>query len=703
MVSLHRPTIMVSLARFAVVILLVSIAESAHAEHVVNLTGSWQFAIDPTNRGEKLGWQTPPEEWNGQTYVKATGWDIVQVPHCWNVDPRYQYTGTAWYRKTPKLPKFSSGSVARLILEGVFYRCRVWVNGSLAGSHEGGYTPFEIDVSKLVRPGEYNFIVLEVDNSWDDSTMPGSIPGPLPRHQVYPWWNYGGIRRPVKLVVHEPVFPQRQRIVTKQTEEGRGVEIELTTWVRNATDQDTAVELNWTLVTPDGLQFDPRVTANSSGRTIPAGTCQPISLQTTLPLDQVKLWSLNAPQLYRSKVSITAEGLELEDRFGIRFLEISNGEFRLNGEPIRIAGANRVMDHPIHGSSDPPDVVQQDVALLQDAHLRFSRLQHYPVSESLLDWADERGLLIIAEAGNWQFPPSHLSSPEMRATFQHQMREMVESAENHPSIIAWSVGNEYPSWSQEGVAWTRDMYEFTKSLDTTRPVTFAAIGGSLDHLGTKSENPESFDYVDFISINLYHGSTLGKNLDLLHSRWPNKPIFISEFGARSDFVSDETQRIERFREYLAPLSERPYVCGLGYWTLNDYRSRFPGTNPNGYRPWGLVDADRVPRELYKAMVDDLAPATIEIDTDSKTQLRVTIMAKKGFPQQTLDGFQLQLTLADSDESLLTVRCPTLRPGESKTLELALPADTHGEAFAIKAKLFNDYGYTAAQAISKVSP
>ncbi len=109
----------------------------------ISLDGAWRFAIDPIRRGEADGFATV-------AYDQANHWDQVEVPHVWSLDPRWPYTGAAWYRREFTAPPLA-GRHARLRFESVFARARVWLNGHLLGAHEGGYTPFSFDVGDALR------------------------------------------------------------------------------------------------------------------------------------------------------------------------------------------------------------------------------------------------------------------------------------------------------------------------------------------------------------------------------------------------------------------------------------------------------------------------------------------------------------------------------------------------------------------------
>lgn len=132
------------------------------------LLEDWRFAIDKNKVGEQQGWANPVYD--------DSAWTTVTVPHTWNVMSDYaDYSGLAWYRRAFTLPAESKAAHLRLRFEGVFYLARVWLNGQYLGEHEGGYTPFEFDVSDSVKPGEKNIIAVEVDNVRAADRIPANL------------------------------------------------------------------------------------------------------------------------------------------------------------------------------------------------------------------------------------------------------------------------------------------------------------------------------------------------------------------------------------------------------------------------------------------------------------------------------------------------------------------------------------------------
>lgn len=575
-----------------VAVAVLSSAGTAGATQLDLSGGGWTFALDPTDRGETTRWHEPDAAWDGAKPHARGGWDEVSVPHDFLSDVRYAYTGVAWYRRSFAVPADAhDGRTWRLQFDTVFQRCRVWLNGKFIGAHEGGYTPFEFSVGEQLQPGRQNFLVVAVDNRVKFRALPGARSGTTANAGQYPWLNYGGILGGVRLVAHAPVWIAGQKIATRNAGEGWDFSVRID--LRNDTGAARTGRVSAKVAGTDVmLAGDYRVDARSSTAVI---------LRTQVPRTKVRTWELAAPAVYESHVSIDTGAPANIATFGFRTIEVRDAQFLLNGRPVRWAGANRARGHPVHGGIDPDALVAQDMQLMKDAGLLFSRIQHTAPGRNLLDWADRHGMLLVLEVGMWGYISPDQASPELRALFEAEMRELVALARNHPSVVGWSLGNEYESWTPEGVAWTRDMAKFVKGLDATRPVTFAALGRALRELKDgKGLGEHAFDHVDYISLNIYFKpQDVPEFADQVHVRWPDKPVAITEFGLRADRVKDERERLEHLDEMLRHVAQRPWICGLSFWAFNDYASRYPGTGDDGYRRWGLVDEHRRPRALYE--------------------------------------------------------------------------------------------------------
>jgi beta-glucuronidase len=372
------------------------------------LLEDWRFAIDRDKAGEQQGWADPAYD--------DSAWTTVTVPHTWNVMPDHaDYSGLAWYRRAFTLPSESKAAHLRLCFEGVFFLARVWLNGQYLGEHEGGYTPFEFDVSNIAKPGERKIIAVEVDNqrAFD------RIPADLSSSWSFDWWNYGGIIRDVSLETTSAAFIARQQIVSVPhltgMDEADSAVITATLIVSNTSEHT----LNGTV--------QANLLDNANGQSVlnapvsvpvSAPADETTSVQITATLASPKLWHFDHPQLYRWSASLLAPDAQVLDThqvtIGIRSVELKDGQFYLNDEPVRLVGVNRHADYPGQGSAETVTAMTADYNDLKILNEVFSRPVHYPQAEFILDYADRHGILLIPEVPAWQLTEQQLSSQRMR-------------------------------------------------------------------------------------------------------------------------------------------------------------------------------------------------------------------------------------------------------------------------------------------------
>ncbi|MCF2500635.1 glycoside hydrolase family 2 protein [Dyadobacter chenhuakuii] len=617
--------------------------------NAIPLHGEWLFAMDPAEMGLK-------GKWYMDKLAESNRLDKVTVPHCFSSDPRFDhYTGTAWYRKTFAW-KPVAGKRVILHFDAAYYKTNVWLNNEKVGAHEGGYTPFSFDVTDLLKDGD-NLLAVSVNN---DTWKPGTIPGAKDNGNINDpfmgWLNYGGLVRPVYLTIEPEVYAENLKIDALPDLVKGTATLKTRIRIRNASKAAASPKVSYKVL------FDGKVipvNVKGMSESIPAGQTGFIEAEATLTAAQVKLWDLDEPNLYQLKVAVGEDSIA--SHFGIRKVEVKNAQLLLNGKSIRVGGGNRVVDYPGLGSVEPDWLIEKDFKLMKEAGMEFQRLTHYTPSEYFYDLADKHGMLIITEAGNWQLTPNQMDNDSMRAKFKSQFTEMAERDWNHPSVIAYSVGNEYLSEQPAGQKWTKDMIEFAKSLDPTRLYTFASM--RLNILPKKPED-EASQYVDFISTNTYGNHA--KVLDHIHSLYPGKPILVSEWGVRAD-AKEEAFQAQHITDLMVEFRKRPYVVGTSWWTYNDYQSRHHGTNANGYRPWGIVGPDRSFRAAYGVHQKEYSPVTIEkvgfkAGGQGQHLLTVRLTARGDFPARTIKGYKLKA-------NGLTIDLPEIKPGEAKEIDI----------------------------------
>jgi len=314
-------------------------------------------------------------------------------------------------------------------------------------------------------------------------------------------------------------------------------------------------------------------------------------------LRDAHLWSVRDPFLYDA--SIAVPGDELHSKIGVREIRVQGTQLLLNGKPVHLFGANRVGEDPTEGLRESDAIIQRDMSDMLADNMRMMRIAHYPQAPSLLDFADSYGMLLIAEAGNWNMSAWQMADPGIRSTWQKQMKEMMEQDWNHPSVIAWSVGNEYESFTKDGINWTRDMRAYTLGVDPTRLITFASR--FTPDPSVKSGKDEASQYSDFVSINIY--GNYAERFDHAHALYPDKPVFVTEFGKMGEPGVHDPERIKDITEAVTAMKARPWMIGGSLWTWADYRSLHRGTPASGIRYWGVVNIDREHRDSWQAVHD----------------------------------------------------------------------------------------------------
>jgi hypothetical protein len=346
-----------------------------------------------------------------------------------------------------------------------------------------------------------------------------------------------------------------------------------------------------------------------------------------------------------------------------------------------------------------------DFADLKRLNAVLSRPAHYPQADFVLDYADRHGLLLIPEIPAWQLTAAQMAQPHMRALAQQQLQEMITAHANHPSVWAWSVGNELESNTPSGHAFVGELVRIAKALDPTRPVSFAS-----NRLGARPW-ADATALADFVMMNAYYGTwggpkgELGPALDAVHATWPDKPVIISEYGFEPHWERDggpdapdpshyyaippevppdseaaDSQRQQLIQEQLAVHRRKPFVAGAIFWTYQDYRT------PRSYH-MGVVSAERDRRSSWSVLRDAYAPVVLEAvhlaPAVGSTQHATVALSTRGpveadLPVYTLREYWLEwaVTAPDSQPVFAQGRLPlpTLAPGAtwSETLVWARP-------------------------------
>ncbi|ELU01535.1 hypothetical protein CAPTEDRAFT_209288, partial [Capitella teleta] len=328
---------------------------------------------------------------------------------------------------------------------------KVFLNGQLVMEHKGGYTPFKADVSRYLKYGADNQLVVYVDSS-ERMEIP-------PFGYVVDYLTYGGIYREVWLEFTEQVIVENCHVRTRNVLNPEKL-LDLDLYLTNFAQQASTVDLEFSVLNEEQTihQFQETVALTGENN-------QRLNIQQAI--SGVELWDTENPNLYTLEVKIKDYGHVIDQasfRFGFRQVEFKTDGFFLNGNRLKIRGLNRHQSFPYVGYAMPKRAQQKDAEILkQELGLNTVRLSHYPQSDHFLDRCDELGLLVFNEIPGWQ----HIGEQGewWDTTLQH-VEEMICKDWNRPSIFIWGVRiNE----SEDCDALYQETNRLAKSLDDTRP------------------------------------------------------------------------------------------------------------------------------------------------------------------------------------------------------------------------------------------
>lgn len=415
-------------------------------EHWLSLNGVWQFEFDDANAGLDADWAAGDHKFNRN----------ITVPYCF--ESRLSGIGDTsfhpwtWYRRSVVVPAEWKGRRVLLHFGAVNYWSMVWVNGKLAGSHEGGNTPFSFDVTRLLQPGA-NIVTVRAHFPPTDRDIPRGKQFWEPKSKSIFYTRTSGIWQPVWM---EPVG------------------VSYLDHVKITPALEGAVRLEFAIARPQP-DLEIAASANFAGKPVASATSQANGAFATvrLSIDEPRLWSPASPNLYDVTLELRRAGVVLDrvqSYFGFRTVAAGHGRILLNGNSIFL---KMVLDQGYWPESilTPPtdEAIQYDIRTAQAMGFNGARKHQKVEDPRYLYWADHLGFLVSGEMANAQeFDDAYV------ARFTHEWTAAVERDYNHPSIVIWAPINE--SWGVPNLRDVRQqnhlksLYALTHSLDATRLV-----------------------------------------------------------------------------------------------------------------------------------------------------------------------------------------------------------------------------------------
>ena len=619
----------------------------AEGRKVESFNSGWSFKKAPAEK--ELAINAP--KWD-------KGWSEVEIPHTWNAkDMQVQansfYEGAAYYKKQYFFPAELKDKRVFLRFEGVGSCAEVFVNGMLATSHKGGYSAFACEISPLLKAGEENEIIVKADNK----SRPDVIPV---NHNLF--GVYGGIYRPVWLVVTEPCnisvtdCASAGVYVTQKNVSKKQADVKVKVKLDNGTLQPVPVTLQNTIYDQEGKQ----VATHSQSFELSAQGEQ--AYESSFTIKKPTLWQgRENPYLYKVVSRLIKDGQVIDEMvqpLGLRKYEIVAGKgFYLNGEKYPMYGVTRHQDWWGLGSALKNENHDFDLATIMDVGATTVRFAHYQQSDYLYSRCDSLGLIIWAE-----IPFVNRVTGQEAENCRNQLREMIRQSFNHPSIYVWGLHNEVYQPHQYTKELTQSLHDLAKTEDPDRYTVSVNGYGHMEH-------PVNL-VADIQGMNRYFGWYEKKIQDIkpwvenLEKEYPHQKLMLTEYGAdanlnhQTEYLGDALNWTKEFypetfatktHEYQwSVIAAHPYIIASYLWNTFDFcapmwvRGGVPARNMKG-----LVTFDRKIKKdsyfWYKAnwSKEPVLYLTQRRNWDrEKKETSVTVYSNIGTPKVYLNGKEL---------------------------------------------------------------
>lgn len=518
-------------------------------------------------------------------------WRSLDLPHDWAVELpfsgeashshgyktvgwKYPENSIGWYRKSFSIPESDLGRKISVQFDGVFRNSIVWVNGFYLGHEQSGYAGFEYDITDYLNYGGNNVITVRVDASIEEG-----------------WFYEGaGIYRHTWLNKTNPLHIGQYGIFASSELEGQNAIVTARTTIQNDGKELRNFRIEQQIFDAKGIEIASGIVENLSLKPI-------VSREyfNKIKINNPNLWSPDSPYLYKLKTKVVSGGIvidQYETNLGIRSIRFDANEgFFLNGKHLKLVGSNNHQDHAGVGCAIPDALQEFRIARLKEMGGNAYRCSHNPPTPELLDACDKLGMLVLDENRLQGINQEHFDL----------LKRMMMRDRNHPSVVAWSLGNE--EWAIEsnikGARITETMQRYAQTIDSTRRYTVAVSGG-CGNGSSKTVDVMGFNYLAQCDIDDYH------------KKFPDQPSWGTEetsgCGTRGVYEDDKGNghmaqfdrtggvSIERGWNFF---DERPFLSGIFYWTGFDYKGEpNPLSWPAVSSEFGILDACGFPKDSY---------------------------------------------------------------------------------------------------------
>ena len=659
----------------------------------VSLDGTWHFQI-PAPEGfwkelsEPSGWKTMP----------VPG-DVFREGHTIKEDEPVAY------KRQVAIPADFEGQNIRLRFEGAHEFTRVWVNGKFIAEHQGGWTPWECDITSAVTPGRDAWIALEITDLKKDIAFNGKRLRAI-----------GGLVRSVSLQARPKSFFEFPIVSSPFSEDRKTATLTVTGQVKTPDPQATA---SFRLFDPEGKEV-PLATPDCKLE-------QPqVTWRAQVPSPQT--WDAEHPRLYRLEVTSKAPGQATavySKRIGFRDITFDEKKNMLiNGKVVKLRGANRHLVNPLKGFVPEPAVDNLDVELFKEANMNFVRTSHYPPGTGFVEQCDDQGLYVnlesaVLDCGKANRPSVGMNDdPQYEHLFVDQQREVILNYGSHPSIILWSICNE----SVFGRNFTAAA-DSARKLDPSRPVT--ASYQVKDDPEQKSYDVKSWHYPNW-DMNFEK-----TDMPVIYDEWMHVLGHSAELWIHDPNARDYWGR-SLDKAWTALFSSNGSI-GAAIWNYADDMTicpepinktsqgavrRFVKGQPKipvseklpniyGTSRWGIIDEWRRPKPEFWNVKKAYSPVRL-LETQVaqfEAGKPISLPVQNRFDHTTLDQVTMRVSYDGKTQELA---CPPIEPHQKGTIELPAADWKAGTEVAVSfldrsKKLIDDYRITLGTPVKPETP
>lgn len=544
--------------------------------------------------------------------------DVMAVPGSYNdqgvIQSIRQHVGDVYYEREIMIPKHLDGERIVLRFGSVTHHATVYLDGKEIVTHSGGFLPFEVNITEIATIGSHRLTV-KVNNVLTHSTLPvgnysehvaedGTV---TPVNEPnFDFFNYAGIHRPVKIYTTPHSYVEDIVINPEVKTSGESV-VNYKVAVHEGSSNINQVRV--TIIDEEGQV----VTKHDE-------------FEGAMSIDNPHLWQPLNAYLYHMKVELLNDSEIIDvytERFGIRSVEVKNGQFLINNKPFYFKGFGKHEDTFYNGRGLNEAANVMDINLMKWIGANSFRTSHYPYSEEMMRLADEQGIVVIDETtavgvhlnfmvalggqlehDTWKEIDTHQAHTEV-------IEGLIERDKNYACVVMWSIANEPASNEKGAKAYFKPLVELARSKDPQkRPVTIVTI------LTSQPDVCEVQDLVDVLCLNRYYGwytqsadlegakKALDKELAQWSERQPNKPIMFTEYGADTvagmhaidDQMFTEEYQLNYYKANHEIVDKYPQFIGEQTWNFADFETSNGIIRVQGNKK-GIFTRDRKPKAI----------------------------------------------------------------------------------------------------------